>query len=59
MCAELIFVRGRGNKDVATLLNLSEQTVANYKFELIAKLKTAMRKQQLPDDVFPELTEAR
>ncbi len=54
-CAELLFVRGRANKDVATLLGISEQAVANYKFDLIAKLRAAVRKQGLSQDVFPEL----
>lgn len=54
-CAELLFVRGMANKDVATKLGLSEQTVANHKFDFLAKLKAAVRKQGLPQDVFPEL----
>lgn len=57
-CAELLFVRGLANKDVATRLNLSEQTVANYKFELLARLKTLLRRQGLSQDVFPELAES-
>jgi RNA polymerase sigma-70 factor, ECF subfamily len=56
-CAELLFVRGWSNKDVATRLNLSEQTVANYKFETIARLRAAVRGQRLPEEVFPELYE--
>jgi RNA polymerase sigma-70 factor (ECF subfamily) len=56
-CAELLFVRGWANKQVADRLGISEQTVANYKFECIAKLRSAMRKQGLPEDVFPELYE--
>jgi RNA polymerase sigma-70 factor (ECF subfamily) len=58
MCAELLFVRGWGNKEVAEELDISEQHVANYKFEFINKMKNAMRKQSLPDDVFPELHES-
>ncbi|MBN2477425.1 MAG: sigma-70 family RNA polymerase sigma factor [Pirellulales bacterium] len=56
-CAELLFVRGRPNKQVAKQLKISEQKVANYKFEFLAKLRTAIRKQGLPEDVFPELYE--
>lgn len=56
-CLELLFVRGWANKDVAAELGLSEQTVANYKFEFIAKMQTAVRKQGLPQEVFPELYE--
>lgn len=54
-CVELLFVRGWANKEVASNLGLSEQAVANYKFEFLARLRTAVRHQQLPDEVFPEL----
>jgi RNA polymerase sigma-70 factor (ECF subfamily) len=54
-CAELLFVLGRLNKDVAQILGLSEQQVANYKFEFLDRLRTAIRKQGLSTDVFPEL----
>ncbi len=54
-CAELLFVRGWANKDVAARLGLSEQTVANHKFEFLAKLRSAVRKQELPEEVFPQL----
>jgi RNA polymerase sigma-70 factor, ECF subfamily len=57
-CAELLFVRGWPNKEVARRLKISEQAVANHKFELIAKLRLAVRGQGLPEDVFPELAEA-
>jgi RNA polymerase sigma-70 factor (ECF subfamily) len=56
-CAELLFVRGWPNKDVADGLGMSEQTVANYKFEFLAKLRTALRRHGLPEEVFPELYE--
>lgn len=56
-CAELLFVRGWPNKEVARRLGISEQTVANYKFEFIAKLRAAVRGQGLPEEVFPELYE--
>jgi len=55
MCAELLFVRGWGNKDVAEELNISEQQVANYKFDFIARLRTLIKRQDLSQDVFPEL----
>jgi RNA polymerase sigma-70 factor (ECF subfamily) len=54
-CAELLFVRGLANKEAAGRLGLSEQTVANYKFELLARLKTLLRRQGLSADLFPEL----
>ena len=52
-----MFVRGLANKEVAGVMEISEQTVANYKFEFLAKLRTAVRKQGLPEEVFPELYE--
>jgi RNA polymerase sigma-70 factor (ECF subfamily) len=58
-CVELLFVRGWANKDVAVRLGLSEQAVANYKFEFLARLRSAVRRQHLPDEVFPELYEDR
>ena len=55
--AELLLVRGWTNKEVARQLKISEQTVANYKFEFVARLRSAVRGQELPADVFPELYE--
>ena len=55
MCAELLFVRGWANKDAAELLQISEQQVANYKFDFIARLRTLIKRQDLSEDVFPEL----
>lgn len=57
MCAELLFVRGWANKDAAEELGLSEQQVANYKFDFIARLRTMMKKQELSAEVFPELAD--
>ncbi len=54
-CIELLWVRGWSNKEVAARLGIAEQTVANYKFETIARLRTALRGQGLPEEVFPEL----
>jgi len=54
-CAELLFVRGRPNKEVARRLKVSEQTVANHKHEFLAKVRAAVRRQGLPEEVFPEL----
>ena len=55
MCLELLVVRGWANKDAAEELQLTEQTVANWKFEFIARLNSLLRKQGLSEDVFPEL----
>jgi len=54
-CQELLFVRGWANKDVATQLAISEQQVANFKFDFIARMSSAVRKQGLNSDIFPEL----
>ena len=55
MCLELIMVRGWANKDVAAKLDITEQQVANFKFDFLARLRTLVRKQGLSQDVFPEL----
>lgn len=54
-CAELLFVHGAGNREAAGLLGISEQTVANQKFEFVQRLRNAIAGQQLSPDVFPEL----
>ncbi len=54
-CIELLFVRGRANKDVADTLDISEQQVANFKFDFLARMRTLIRKKGLSEDVFPEL----
>ena len=54
---ELLFVRGRANKDVAALLEITEQQVANFKFDFLARLRNQIRKQGLSQDIFPELYE--
>jgi len=56
-CMELLFVRGEANKDVATTLGISEQQVANFKFDFLDRLRTLVKKQRLSEDVFPELYE--
>ena len=56
-CIELLVVRGWANKDVATELGISEQQVANFKFDFLARTRSIIRKQGLSEDVFPELYE--
>lgn len=53
---ELLFVRGLGNKEVAEAVDLTEQQVANFKFDFLANLKKRLKKQGLDEGVFPELT---
>jgi len=54
-CLELLLVRGWSNKEVAAQMGLSEQAVANYKYEFLARLRSSVRTQGLPEEVFPEL----
>jgi RNA polymerase sigma-70 factor (ECF subfamily) len=56
-CIELLFARGMANQQVAQLLDMSEQQVANYKFDFLARLRTLIGRQQLSEEVFPELYE--
>lgn len=48
-CAELLFVLGWSNKDVAVRMQLSEQTVANHKSFVVGKLKAAAEAARLRD----------
>ena len=54
-CIELLQVRGLPNKQVAAQLGLTEQQVANFKFDFLARLRKTLRKFGLSQDVFPEL----
>jgi len=54
-CMELLLVRGWANKDVAERLGISEQAVANTKFDFLARLRISVRNQSLSSDMFPEL----
>lgn len=48
-CAELLFVLGWSNKDVAHRMGISEQSVANHKQFVVSKLKDAARAAGLRD----------
>ncbi|MEQ8210004.1 MAG: sigma-70 family RNA polymerase sigma factor [Lacipirellulaceae bacterium] len=54
-CMEMLFVVGRGNKEVAEALSLSEQQVANFKYDFLERLRKFIRTERLNLDVFPEL----
>jgi RNA polymerase sigma-70 factor (ECF subfamily) len=54
-CLELLLVRGKPNKEAAAALGLTEQNVANIKFDFLARVRDAVRRRQLSPDVFPEL----
>lgn len=46
-CMELLIVKGWANKEAAKTLNLTEQTVASYKFQTISRLKEMARRSGL------------
>ncbi|MEM9364820.1 MAG: sigma-70 family RNA polymerase sigma factor [Planctomycetota bacterium] len=52
---ELLFVVGRSNSEVAEMLKLSQQQVANLKSDFLIRLKAIIRRENLDADVFPEL----
>jgi RNA polymerase sigma-70 factor (ECF subfamily) len=56
-CIELLIVQGVANKNAAKELGMTEQQVANFKFDFISRMKTIVRRQGLPAEVFPELNE--
>ena len=54
-CAELLFVLGWPNKDVAHRLGISEKAVANHKFFIVSKLKQSAEATGLTEVSLPEL----
>ncbi len=52
---ELLLVKGWGNKDVAAHVGITEQQVANLKFQAKRRLHDSLAAAQLSADVFPEL----
>lgn len=56
-CIELLIVRGMANKEVAKTLSITEQQVANFKFDFLNRLRTLIKRQGLSQEVFPELYE--
>lgn len=57
MCIELLIVRGLPNKSVSQVLDITEQQVANFKFDFLSRLRALIKKQGLSQEVFPELYE--
>ena len=55
MVLELLFVKGEGNKEVSARVGVSEQQVANVKFQAKKRLLEFLRAAKLSADVFPEL----
>ena len=55
---ELLFVRGIGNKEVAAKTQLSEQQIANYKSDFQIRLRSIIKRMELDEGVFPELSDS-
>ena len=55
----LLFVVGETNRGTAERLGLTEQQVANFKFDFLERLRKFLRQQRLNEDVFPELHEGK
>jgi RNA polymerase sigma-70 factor, ECF subfamily len=53
-CLELLIVKNWANKDVASYLNITEQAVASYKFQTVARLKEMARRAGLNLDELGE-----
>jgi RNA polymerase sigma-70 factor (ECF subfamily) len=51
-CLELLIVKGWANKDVAKHLGMTEQAVASYKFQTVARLKEMARRAGLSLEEF-------
>jgi RNA polymerase sigma-70 factor (ECF subfamily) len=52
---ELTYVAGLGNQEVASLLAITEQQVANFKSDFQARLKSIIKRKDLDSIAFPEL----
>jgi RNA polymerase sigma-70 factor (ECF subfamily) len=57
-CMELLFVVGKSNKATSEVLDITEQQVANFKFDFLERLRKFLKQQRLNEDVFPELHES-
>lgn len=58
MVLELLFVKGVPNREVAQLIGVTDQQVANYRFDAVRRLGEAMQLARLSPDLFPELAES-
>ena len=54
-CMELLFVAGAANKTVAHNLGITEQQVANFKFDFVERLRKFIHEQRVSEETFPEL----
>ena len=48
---------GKANREVAALLEISEQKVANYKADFIARTRVQLERLQISSEVFHDLLE--
>ena len=55
MALELMYVKGWRNQDVASRLKMSEQDVANLRFQAKKRLRDRLTAAKLSPDIFPEL----
>jgi RNA polymerase sigma-70 factor (ECF subfamily) len=55
MALELIYVKGWRNQDVASRLQMTEQDVANLRFQAKKRLRDRLSGTKLSPDIFPEL----
>jgi len=55
MALELMYVKGWRNQDVAVRLSLTEQDVANLRFQAKKRLRERLTAAKLSPDLFPEL----
>jgi RNA polymerase sigma-70 factor (ECF subfamily) len=55
MALELMYVKGWRNQDVAARLPLTEQDVANLRFQAKKRLRDRLTAAKLSPDIFPEL----
>jgi RNA polymerase sigma-70 factor (ECF subfamily) len=55
MALELMYVKGWRNQDVAARLKLTEQDVANLRFQAKKRLRERLTAAKLSPDLFPEL----
>jgi RNA polymerase sigma-70 factor, ECF subfamily len=55
MALELMYVKGWRNQDVTTRLPLTEQDVANIRFQAKKRLRDRLVAAKLSPDIFPEL----
>ncbi len=58
-CIELLIVRQLPNKRVAAILGITEQQVANFKFDFISRTRALLKRQNLSHEIFPELYDDR